>query len=240
MKDFQGNWPDSKRTNIDPNSLDVDDGRYAGGSHGGPTGTCYASKICGRVSGVAKRATIIPMNRTLFGPQWLIAMLHKILGEIQARRQKKSPQCLPGKTVVVLLFDYDLTDPQYELNSKQQDLAQSMIGIAIKAIMNLGVIVITLAGEEKMVKTLNQPASNYVPQAVASQEIPLLRVGTVDNTGRISSVLKNGDVYYPKKGDVYMVGQNFVCAGDNMFPIPPVNKYLTNQNGTAGGEFFLC
>lgn len=231
VKDFKGNWGGSSKTNIDPNPIDVDDGKYAAESYGTVTGTCYASKICGRVSGVAKQATIIPMKQPFFGPQWLIAVLHKIIGEIPARRQQSPPQCLPGKTVVLLLFDYDLTDKQYELSSKQQVLAQTMIGIAIKAIMKLGVIVITLAGDQQTVKNLNQPASNYVPQAVASQEIPLLRVGSVGETGRISPK--------SKKGDVYMVGEDFLCAEAKLFPILPANNYLNVEFGTAGGKCFL-
>lgn len=100
---------------------------YPGGSYVELAGTCYASKICGRVSGVAKQATVIPMRRHGYDPQCLIAVLHKILGEIPSRRQKNPPQCLPGKTVVLITFDYDLTDKAYELKFEQQDYAKSMI-----------------------------------------------------------------------------------------------------------------
>ena len=229
MKDFKGNWgPDSSKTNIDPNPLDVP-GMYPGASYDDITGTCYASKVCGRVSGVAKQATVIPMRTHSYGPQWLISVLHKILGEIPARRQKNPPQCLPGKTVVLILFDYDLTDKQYGLGFEQQDYAKSMIQNAIKAIMDLGVIVITLAGDQKVDTTI-PPGSNYVPQALASV-MPLLRVGSVDKNGRRSP--------YSKQGDVYMVGQDFLCADVKFIPIPPSDKYITVGFTTAGGEFFL-
>lgn len=229
MKDFTGNWgPDSKKTNIDPNPLEVP-GMYPGTSYDDITGTCFASKICGRVSGVAKQATIIPMRTHSFGPQWLVAVLHKILGEIPNRRQKNPPQCLPGKTVVLILFDYDLTDKQYGLGFEQQDDAKSMMQNAIKAIMNLGVIVITLAGDQKVDITIPS-GSTYVPQSLASSVMPLLRVGSVDKTGRRSP--------YSKKGDVYMVGQDFLCADTKFIPVPPLNKYMTVGFSTAGGECF--
>ena len=228
MKDIKGNWgPDSSKTNIDPNPLDVP-GMYPGASYDDITGTCFASKVCGRVSGVAKQATIIPMKTHSFGPQWLIAVLQKILGEIPARRQNNPPQCLPGKTVVLLLFDYDLTDQQYELGFKQQEHAKTMIQNAIKAIMDLGVIVITLAGNQKVDITIPS-TSNYVPQALASV-LPLLRVGSVDKTGRRSP--------QSKKGDVYMVGQDLLCADVKFIPIPPPNKYITVGFATAGGKGF--
>ena len=202
---------------------------YPGGSSNEITGTCYASKICGKVSGVAKQATVIPMRTHGFGPQWLIAVLHKILGDIPSRRQRDPPQCLPGKTVVVITFDYDLTDQkQYELNFQQQDYAKSMLLNAIKAIQDLGVIVITLAGDE-MVDITASSTSNNVPQALASK-IPLIRVGSVDISGK--------KTLQSKKGDVYMVGQDFVCAEPNFLPFPlqPRNKYITNGLGTAGGK----
>lgn len=232
MKDFKGNWgSDSSKTNIDPDPIDVADGKYAAGSSNGPTGVCYASKICGKISGVAKQATIIPVARPYFGPQWLAAILEKILGELGVRRQKSPPQCLPGKTVVLLLFDYDLTDKQYELGRKQQAEVEELIENAIKALMNQGVIVITLAGDQKAGRSLTQAASNYVPQSVFSQQRPILRVGSVDSNGRISPL--------SKKGDVYMVGQDFFCADVNFLPFTPANKYMTVDFGTAGGKFFL-
>lgn len=224
--DFKGNWgPDSSQTNIDPNPLDVP-GMYPGGNYDGVTGTCYAAKIGGRVSGVAKQATIIPMRTHGFGPQWLIAVLHRILGEIPRRREQSPPQCLPGKIVVVITFDYDLTDKQYELSFEQQDYAKSMMRNAIKAIQDLGVIVITLAGDE-LADITNPFVSNNVPQTLAS-EIPLIRVGSVDQTGKMT--------LQTKKGDVYMVGQSFLCAAPSFLPAPlmPQNKYIDNGNGTAG------
>ena len=177
---------------------------------------------------MAKQATVIPMRTHGFGPQWLVAVLHKILGEIPTRRQKDTPQCLPGKTVVVITFDYDLTDKMYELSFEKQDGAKSMMLNAIKAIQDLGIIVITLAGDET-VDITNSFSTNNVPQALASS-IPLIRVGSVDKTGRIMP--------QSKKGDVYMVGQDFVCAEPSFLPFPlqRQNKYIDNGYGTAGGK----
>lgn len=169
-----------------------------------------ASKICGRVSGVAKQTTIIPMTAQRLGPQWLIAVLHKILSEIPLRRQQSPPQCLPGKTVVVITSDYDVTDKEYELSFEQQDYAKSMMRNAIKAIQDLGVILITLAGDETGDIT-NSFVSNNLPQALAS-ESSLIRVGSVDKTGKMT--------LQSKKGDVYMVGQGFLCAEPSFLPAP--------------------
>lgn len=202
---------------------------YPGGGSNDITGTCYASKICGKVSGVAKQATVITMRTHGFGPQWLIAVLHNILGDIPSRRQKNPPQCLPGKTVVVITFDYDLTNKKlYELSFEQQDYAKSMLLNAIKAIQDLGVIVIVLAGDETVDITASL-TSNNVPQALASKN-PLIRVGSVDISGKIT--------LQSKKGDVYMVGQDFVCGEPSFLPFPlqRQNKYITNGFGTAGGE----
>lgn len=230
MKDFKGNWaPGSSKTNIDPNPLDVP-GMYPGASYGDITGTCYASKVCGRVSGVAKQATIIPMRTHSFGPQWLLAVLHKIMGEIPARRQKNPPQCLPGKTVVLILFDYDVTDQQYGLGFEKQDEVKSRIQDAIKDIMDLGVIVISLAGDQKVDLNIPSASTNYIPQTLDSA-LHLLRVGSVDKTGRRSPL--------SKRGDVYMVGQDFLCADVNTLPFLTANKYMTVGFGTAGGECFL-
>ena len=71
------------------------------------------------------------MTKNGFGPQWLIAVLHKILGDIPKRREKSPPECLPGKTVVLMTLDYDLTDKVYELKFEQQDYAKAMIRNAI-------------------------------------------------------------------------------------------------------------
>ena len=228
IQDFKGNWgPNSKQTNIDPNSLYVT-GIYNPGSYTSDTGTCYASKICGRVSGVAKQAIITSLASIGFGPQWLVTVLDKILAEVPIRRRKSPPQWLPGKTTVVITLDYDLTDKMYELKLSQQNAVKSMMLSAITAIQNLGIFVITKAGDDFMDNPYYFSSSN-VPQALAVQN-PLIRVGSVDLYGKITP--------QSRKGDVYMVGQNYVCAQASflMYPISQQNKFIDDGSGTAGGK----
>ena len=65
------------------------------------------------------------------------------------------------------------------------------------------------------------------PQALASQ-MSLIRVGSVDKTGK--------KTLQSKSGDVYMVGQNFLCGEPSFLPFVTQNTYIENGNGTTGGE----
>ena len=177
---------------------------------------------------MAKQAIITSMAFIGLGPQWLVTVLDKILAEVPIRRRKSPPQWLPGKTTVVITLDYDLTDKMYELKLSQQNAVRSMMLKGIRAIQNLGIFVITKAGDDFMDNPYYFSSSN-VPQALAVQT-PLIRVGSVDLYGKITP--------QSRKGDVYMVGQNYVCAQASflMYPISQQNKFIDDGSGTAGGK----
>lgn len=89
---------------------------------------------------------------------------------------------------------------------------------------------ISLAGDKTV--DLTDPCTNYVPQALASSN-PLIRVGSGDKTGNITP--------QSRKGDVYMVGQDFVYAEPSFLPamLSTQNKYIDRGYVTSGGEYAL-
>ena len=132
--------------------------------------------------------------------------------------------------MVLITFDYDLTDKHYGLNTAERNQMKSLMLHALVNIQKLGVIVISLAGDKTDESSgINY---NYILQGLALR-IPLIRVGSVDKTGNITP--------QSRQGNVYMVGQNFVCAEASLVPLPSKmqNKYIDKGQGTAGGEFAL-
>ena len=150
-----------------------------------------ASRICGKRSGVAKQATVIPVV-VLGSQESLVAALQQILGDITERREKG--QCLPGKTVVTMSLNIPVPDSVYV----------TLLTDAIKGIMNLGVVVVCSAGNYG-----NDPEDDwesfFYPATLAKKRLPwLFRIGAVNNKGIIPA--------WAQKGDVYAPGVSALCA----------------------------
>ena len=202
--DFQGNWEGGDDTNIDSDWL------WAPGiaevrrdlDHNGH-GTCMASKISGRVSGVAKQPIVIPavFENTY---QSHIAILQQLEIDIRSRQSRggTNKQSLPGKTVVSLSYGIPVSDPRYSI----------MVKGALRDIMNLGILVVTAAGNGNGNHVRKRDdgteilgfVSPLVPAALASNDFPLIRVGAVDKAGIIA--------YFSQEGDVYADGVSGRCA----------------------------
>ena len=147
-------------------------------------GTCMASRICGKRSGVAKQTTIIPVV-IVATQESLVAGLEKVLADIPERRKKG--QCLPGKTVVTMSLNFPISDSKYI----------TLLSDAIKGIINLGVVVVCSAGNDDGPNSDEWEASTD-PAALARTQLPwLFRIGAVDNTGVLPSWAQKGDVYAP-------------------------------------------
>jgi len=114
-----------------------------------------ASKVCGRKSGVAKQSIVIPV---VIGSniQSIIAGLEALLNDIPLRR--KRGQALPGKTVVSMSLG---------VNSDNQGYITQLQN-TVKAIMDLGVIVVVAAMNER----LKSGFANTLPSQT-SAEFPL-------------------------------------------------------------------
>lgn len=195
-QEFRNNWDSSHdydKTNIDDNWI------YGPGApqvkadyHRKSHGTCMASRICGKRSGVAKQTTIIPVviQESLGG---LVSGLQKALEDIP-ERQKKG-QSLPGKTVVSISLNVPTTDSKYI----------TLLSDAIKGIMNLGVVVVCSAGNDGDDPDSEDWEAYTYPAALAKTQLPwLMRIGAVDNKGVLPD--------WAQKGDVYAPGVNALCA----------------------------
>ena len=155
-------------------------------------GTCMASKVCGRKSGVAKQTIVIP---AVFDSSYqsCIAVLQELENDIKNRRNRETnQQALPGKTVVSISWGFYITNSNYVTQIKN----------ALQGIMNLGVVVVVSAGNAKLTRGL---VSYYYPEVLAiSDDFPLIRVGAVDESGLTA--------YFSQEGDVYTEGVAAKCA----------------------------
>ena len=195
-QEFQNNWNSAHghgKTNIDDNWI------YGPGApqvkadyHSESHGTCMASRICGKRSGVAKQTTIIPVviRESLGG---LVSGLQKALEDIPERQNKG--QSLPGKTVVTISLNVPTSDSKYI----------TLLSDAIKGIMNLGVVVVCSAGNAGNNPDSDDWEAYTYPAALAKTQLPwLMRIGAVDNRGVLPD--------WAQKGDVYAPGVNALCA----------------------------
>lgn len=188
-QEFQNNWNVAQgygKTNIDedwifgPGVLKV-----KADWHSLSHGTCMASRICGKRSGVAKQTTIIPVV-ILPSQESFLSGLQQILADIPGRREKG--QCLPGKTVVTMSINMQFHDPKYI----------TLLSDAINGIMNLGIVVVCSAGNDGKNSDYNDWEASTYPAALARTKLPwLFRIGAVDNKGVLPDWTQQGDVYAP-------------------------------------------
>lgn len=182
-------------------------------------GTCMASKVCGKRSGVAKQATIIPVVLDIdkdgdFSIDSMVTAVQLVEADIRACRSRTPPQtssALEKKTVMMMAMNVDIKDGD--------PLYVEFLAIAIQAIMSLGVILAVPAGNYAYDYGQEYIASDY-PAALAVSRLPsLIRVGAVDQYGSPPT--------WAQKGDVYACGVGVLCAKQNSFsfreePAPPL------------------
>ena len=192
--EFQDNWEGIDgfgKVNIDPDWVWAPGMAQVKQDPSGH-GTCMASKVCGRKSGVAKQTIVIP---AVFDSSYqsCIAVLEELQNDIKSRRDRKSnQQALPGKTVVSISWGFYITDADYVTQIKN----------ALQGIMNLGVVVVVSAGNAKLQRGF---VSYYYPEVLALlDDFPLIRVGAVDESGLTA--------YFSQEGDVYVEGVAAKCA----------------------------
>ncbi len=165
-----------------------------------------ASKVCGRKSGVAKQSIVIPV---VIGSniQSIIAGLEALLNDIPIRR--KRGQALPGKTVVSMSLG---------VNSDNQGYITQLQN-TVKAIMDLGVIVVVAAMNERLKSGF---ANTLYPAKLAPNFPSLIRIGAVDKTGQLAD--------FSQQGDLYTCGVEALCADkDSSF-------FEVDSDGSSGGE----
>ena len=154
-------------------------------------GTCMASRICGKRSGAAKQATVIPV-KIIATDESVVSGLQMILADIPEKRKKGL--CLAGKTVVTISMNFPMYDAKWI----------TLLSDAIKGIMDMGVVVVCSAGNDDNQNSDDWEASTY-PAALARTRLPwLFRIGACDN----QSVLPK----WAQKGDVYAPGVKAMCA----------------------------
>ena len=171
--EFQDNWEGIDgfgKINIDPDWVwapGMDRVKEDPTGHG----TCMVSKVCGKKSGVAKQAIVIP---AVFDSSYqsCIAVLQQLEIDIKSRQDRETnPQALKGKTVVSISWGFYIKDPDYITQFKN----------ALQGIMNLGVVVVVSAGNSKRLSGL---VSQFYPEVLAlSDSFPLIRVGAADESG---------------------------------------------------------
>ena len=218
-QEFQNNWTPAQgygKTNID------EDWIYTPGWsqvkkdwHPLSHGTCMASRICGKRSGVAKQTTVIPVVTT-GSQESLVATLQQVLEDIPERRKKG--QCLPGKTVVTMSLIIPVPNPTYV----------TLLSDAIKGIINLGVVVVCAAGNDGADPD-DDWESNYYPAALAKTKLPwLFRIGAVDNKGILPSWAQQGDVYAP--------GVDALCANKDGLTLEEQSAGSSGSCASMAGE----
>lgn len=210
MQEFTGNWDTgpfdlNPRNNIDSNWLFTPGASTNKGDTYGH-GTCMASKVCGKRSGVAKQATIIPVVLNVnaegdFSIDSVVTAVQRVLADIGPRRSQTPPSALEKKTVMMMAVNIEI---EFRDRKFKEPLAT-----ALQAIMDLGVIVAVPAGNYANERGEGFVATTY-PAALAVRRLPsLIRVGVVDQTGKPPS--------WAQQGDVYVCGVDILCANVNSF-----------------------
>lgn len=178
-----------------------------------------ASKVCGKRSGVAKRATVIPVVLDVtpngdFTIDSVYNAVQLVLADIPARRSRESPEspsALAGKTVMMMAVNIDI--------GKEDEKYVELLAQGLQAIMDLGVIVAVPAGNYNGEHGEGFVAATY-PAALAVSRLPtLIRVGVVDQTGRLPT--------WAQQGDVYACGVGVLCAKPSSF------SFLENGEGSC-------
>lgn len=214
MQEFTGNWDTgpldmNPRSNIDADWLFAPGASTVKGDVIGH-GTCMASKVCGKRSGVVKQATIIPVvlatdEEDDFQIDSMLSAVLLVEADIQARRSREPPQtpsALEKRTVMMMAINVEIED-------EDNLIYIGFLAVAIQAIMNLGVIVAVSAGNHAYEYGQGYIAATY-PAALAESHLPsLIRVGAVDQDGLPPD--------WAQKGDVYACGVGVLCARQNSF-----------------------
>ncbi|MCJ1346209.1 hypothetical protein MMC31_004424 [Peltigera leucophlebia] len=128
------------------------------GSHG----SCLASKVAGRVFGVAKKASLIVVKRTLELSSWLDAMV-KVANDL--RRRARAGERIAGYNVISMQTSSPRID-KYSLIKMRY--------LILKYLEKYGVIFVCTPGNDA--RHVNVPAS-------FSPKIPIISVGSVDIWG---------------------------------------------------------
>lgn len=214
MQEFLGNWDTgpldlNPRSNIDADWLFTPGASTVKGDKVGH-GTCMASKVCGKRSGVAKQATIIPVVIATdedddFSLDSMVTAVQLVEADIQTRRSRQlplTPSALEKKTVMMMALNVYVDD-------KEEELYMEFLAVALQAIMDLGVIVAVSAGNYHGEHGEGFVATSY-PSALAVSRLPsLIRVGAVDQSGMLPT--------WAQQGDVYACGDDVLCATENSF-----------------------
>ena len=163
-----------------------------------------ASKVCGRRSGVAKQATVIPVVLDAdedgdFSVDSIVTATQLVLADIGARRSREPPSAIASKTVVMMAINIPVEDQKYI----------DALATALQAIMDLWVIVAVTVGNYGDEDGQEFVATTY-PAALAVSRVPsLIRVGAVDQSGNPPA--------WAQQGDVYACGIGTLCANQNSF-----------------------
>ena len=208
--EFQDNWAGTDgfgKINIDPDWVWVPGTAHVKEDPRGH-GTCMASKVCGRKNGVAKQTIVIPV---VFSQSYesFFAAFELLENDITARRARETnKQALPGKTVVSISWAIATSKTDYIAQMKN----------ALQAIMNLGVVIVVSADNRELVDGF---VSESYPTALALlDDFPLIRVGAVDESGRLA--------WFSMEGDVYIVGVGGKCA------VAGLSNLERDTEGTSG------
>lgn len=178
-----------------------------------------ASKVCGKRSGVAKQATIIPVvlnddETGDFSIDSIVTAVQLVLADINARRSQELPQtpsALPKKKVMMMAINV-------ETGLEDQNYIESL-ATALQAVVDLGVIIAVPAGNSAYKYGEALVAASY-PTALAVSRLPsLIRVGVVDQSGIPPT--------WAQQGDIYACGVGVLCAKPNPF------SFLENGSGSC-------
>ena len=137
-------------------------------------GTSVASKICGRMSGVAKKTTIIPVKidpdrNDLVG---ITAMWRWTLDDIRRRQNMDPPTALAGKTIINISIS---CTPGNDIDR----LGLSIIQFHIQSIIALDVVIVSAAGN-KRIRQAGNPAIYSYPSFLASNSLPIIVASALD------------------------------------------------------------
>ncbi|KAK4693239.1 hypothetical protein P7C71_g4123, partial [Lecanoromycetidae sp. Uapishka_2] len=160
-------------------------------------GTGVASKICGRISGVTKKATLIPVKINIRDLLGYASCFTQVLNDIKQRRED-GRGAEAGKTVVNFSNDYGNEDPPYMIDRAKP---------VMQAIMNLDVPITIGAGNGRIERG---PAINTAPAMWASAAFPLI---VVSSTGR--DFFPAASTQFDEHTTVWAIGVNNVGAISN-------------------------
>ena len=177
-------------------------------------GTAVISKVCGKIAGITKETTIIPVKFNSANILSLTSMWSKVLKDVRRRQTGYPPTALPGKTVINFSNRVEVT----------LDLpALSQLKLVLKRLMDLGVVIVASAGNDAL--EYGSPAITGYPQLWASNEFPIIVVSSVDRTFAPSPFSQYGE-----QTCVWAIGSENVCAVSNS-----PNGYLP-FSGTSFGR----